>query len=487
MRMGRHITQLARTGCTEQCIPCHFREVWHRELDQGSVSAFLDDDTVLTDRPVPHGETLLADGRTMMPNGIIAEISRLSLIAESEFIAVYLTIRFPALECDFTKDIVERVLIDLDELWTTDPDGNPTINASAIGGYQPSGHRIGSLPTTPVTPRNDGRPRSSHRTPPPIYSPSRPDGHPQQVLAPIALLERPRSPPPPPYSPAPSYTEQDSTLRTDELLDRPNDAIISSSEFLANLEYVLQPLAAHAPPTPVRHGRRRTRTSPLNRPARSRAIRIPPRSIEQAQPQEIAPLGQSPHPNIRPSMVSPPTRQRLPQQLTRMRRPQPITRSPNNVQLDRFRLPSPDLVMPQTSFLSSEEDSDSSELERGQPRFYMRHSPFSDETDIDFPDYSHISPRTMPVDWYTSDTCCYPDSDESESESESESSSSSYFSLNSDDNANNERRVGSISSPTNIANYRARQREARRARSDSVESFAVSDEFSDPDSDLLHL
>lgn len=79
-----------------------------------------------------------------------------------------------------------------DRMWTTDRFGHPIDNSRMH--YEPSGHRIGSLPTTPVTPRNNGRPRSSHRTPPPQYSPARAN-HPARVLAPLALLERQQLPP----------------------------------------------------------------------------------------------------------------------------------------------------------------------------------------------------------------------------------------------------------------------------------------------------
>jgi hypothetical protein len=240
-RMARHIIQLALEGCTEQCIPCHFKEVWHREIDQQSVFAFLEQDIEVTDRPGTHGETLLADGRTMVPNGIVSEMFRLAELAGSEFIAIYLTLRYPALQRTFTEAMVDMVLMEMDELWITEADGNATLDPLAPRRHEPSGHRIGSLPTIPVTPRNGGRPRSSHRNPPPAYSPGRPEWHHQQVLAPLALLERPRLPPTA-YPDPPSYVAQDPPLWADEFMDSSNGAIISASEFLATLEYSLQPL-----------------------------------------------------------------------------------------------------------------------------------------------------------------------------------------------------------------------------------------------------
>src|SRR2546423_7938961 len=87
-RMFKHIIQLASRGCTEDCVPCHFREVWQREIDPESVSGVLEREIQVTDLPVRNGETLLADGRTIMPNGIVSEIGRLASTAGNEFIAI---------------------------------------------------------------------------------------------------------------------------------------------------------------------------------------------------------------------------------------------------------------------------------------------------------------------------------------------------------------------------------------------------------------
>jgi hypothetical protein len=384
-RMAKYIIQLALGGCTEECIPCHFREVWQREIDPESVSAFLERDTEVTDLAVPNGETLLADGRTMVPNGIVSEIARLARIAEVEFIAIYLTMRYQALQCTFTDAMVEGVLMDMDELWTTDGDGNPILAAQR---HEPSGHGIGSLPTTPVTPRNGGRPRTSHRTPPPIYSPFRPEGHPRRVLAPIALLERQRSPP--------AYVERDQPTPPEEFVHSLNDAIISADEFLANLDYVLEPLGAHAAPASARHGPWRTRPGPFDRPSRQTASRVGPPAITHPRYQEIASASQSPvpppPPQLRPALVSPPRNQRPNQH---RRRPPPIITPPNNIQLDSYGGPmrnvfrteplslvrDPDIEQrqPRLSMPPSFSENEFNLNQGQQPRFYTHRSPFDDE------------------------------------------------------------------------------------------------------------
>jgi hypothetical protein len=503
-RMARHIIQLALGGCTEQCIPCHFLEVWHRELDQESVSAFLERETEVTDRPVPHGETVLADGRTMVPNGIVSEMVRLAELAESEFIAIYLTLRYPALQSTFTEQMVDTVLMDLDELWMTGPDGNPTFNPLASRRHDPSGHRIGSLPTTPVTPRNSGRPRTSHRTPPPTYSPGRPEVHPRQVLAPIALLERQRSPPPA-YPIPPSYAEQDPTVSAEELVQPSNDAIISANEFLENLDYVLQPLGAHAPPPPARHGPWRTRLGPLDRPGRPTPTRMPLSGIEYPRHPEIAPPGQSPmpsHPTLRPSLVSPPLRQRP---THHRRRPPPIITSPISIAVDSGSIPFPVFRRTeenafQTSRFSVEEDCDNYLWEQGQPRLYMRPSPFSDEFDfqdgqprffmrpspvsdefgIDFPSPSTLPRRSTTMDWHeTSQTVLLSPRDGDEYP---ESDSSSSFLLDSDLEV-----MDSECLPDNFVNYRARQREAELQEDETLDSFVDDEVFSEPDYHMLNM
>jgi hypothetical protein len=501
-RMARHIDQLVLEGCTEECIPCHFLEVWHRELDQESVLAFLEGETEATDQPVPHGETVLADGITMVPNGFVSEILRLAELAESEFIAIYLTLRYPALQNTFTEQMVDAVLMDLDELWIIDPDGNPTLNLLASRRYDPSGHRIGSLPTTPVTPRNGGRPRTSHRTPPPTYSPGRPGVHPRQVLAPMALLERQRSPPPA-YPIPPSYVQQDSTVSAEELTHPSNDAIISANEFLANLDYILQPLGTHAPSRP-RHGPLRTPLGPLDRPRHLTPTRMPNLGIDNHRRPEIAPLGQSPmpsHPTLRPSLVSPPLRQRP---THHRRRPPPIITSTNNVALDRYGVPFRMFRRTEENAFQTRpfslEDSDNYHWEQGQPRlnmrpspfsdepdiedgqsrFFMRSSPFSDEFDIDFPLSSSLPQCSTIMDWYnTSETVLLSPRDGDEYP---ESDSSSSFLLDSDlEMMNGEH------SPDNFVNYRARHREAEPEEEETVERLVDDEVFLDSDYHMLDM
>ena len=500
--MARHIAELAFRGCTEQCIPCHFREVWHRELDQESVSAFLEQDTEYTVRPVLHGETLLSDSWTLMPNGIFSEMTRLASVAGSEFIAIYLTIRYPALRWNFTEELVDRVLADVSERWITDLDGNPALDPSLTRRYEPSGHRIGSLPTTPVTPRNSGRPRSSHRTPPPIYSPGRSEGHPRQVIAPIALLERTR-PSPPPYPSPPSYAEQNSTLHGDEFPDSSNDAMIDTQEFLANLDYILQPLGSHAPRPPARHGPWRARTGPFDRPGSAATARTLPRMTEYSSFPEAAPLGQSPipfHTNVRTTLVSPQLHQRPTRRRTPRRRPPPIITSPNNIQPSRLRLSFRDSEEPEINLeqgqptlyirpspFEEEFDSDIPDQER-EPAFYMRPSSFEEDFDIDFSDHSNEPPRSTSMDWNPSEDVVAPSLHYGPTDSGSSPSSSASSSPDLNGDTNHQRRPALMGSPDNIANYRARQREARRRRREAelpegemVESMVEDEEFSDPD------
>ena len=407
LRMSRHITELALRGCTEECIPCHFREVWNREIDQDSVLAVLEQDTEYTDQPVTHGERLLADGWTAVPNGIVSEMIRLTSIAKTDSIAVYLTMRYPALPARFTEELVERVLNDVAEQLVTGPDGNTILDPSLTRRWEPSGHRIGSLPTTPLTPRNDGRPRSSHQMPPPTYSPCRPEGHPRQVLAPLELLERPPS-----YRNPPSYVGQFPPLDDADDNDPDDDSDDGIEDFLASLDNF------HILRTPFRRAAWEFQTGRLllDRRSRPAPIRTPPPSMGHPGHREIAPFGESSipsHASVRPTILSPRFRQSPTQRHTPTRRPTPIITSPNNVRPPLFLTPSWGSQEPGVV------------IEQARPTVRPTRWPTGEEFDIDIAYDYDISSGSESAYHITSETVFLPSPSHGPTDSPSSSSSSS--------------------------------------------------------------
>lgn len=358
---------LALDGCTTPCIPCHFREVWHREIDMESIQAVLEDDMMETQLPVPNGETMREITREIcnppyrqsvmvwVPDGIMAKISAFAFNTDSNFIARYLDYRYAgSTGITWSVSTINELLCQIDDQWTTDAGGNPVANPHV------SGHHIGSLPTTPVTPRNNGRPRSSHRIPPPMYSPARPND-PRAVLAPLALLEAQSHPlrqqtPPPSYAslarpPPPSY-----------------DVEADANNLLDSLEELLPPAMHVQPPYtgPIRERLPRQRPRTLNR-----ARRPPPIQTTFPTPESEAVRREGrPHGQIRPPPQSTvaPVGTMLATDFLEM------TRTPHR-SIPEF------ITSPNTWSAQCFE----------QPRLVMRDSPFDDE----FPSYPVYPPHSL--------------------------------------------------------------------------------------------
>ena len=465
----------ALDGCTEHCIPCHFLQTFHREIDTDSVHAVLEDDTLSTQRSVPHGETLIAlsyptgqrdeEGREIRnfhsswhPDGALSEIANLALTEESYFIAKLLNRRYFHTGITYTASEIDQILFQRDEMWTTDVNGDPMLIPNNGRCPTPSGHHIGSLPTTPVTARNNGRPRTSHRLPPPIYSPPR-ERHPGRILVPLALVERQslrQQTPPPPYvsllRQAQSFSQMPPRY-TPPIVTNGSEA--AANDFLDLLSDDFLPIG------PIRHRTPRHRPGPLNRSRRPAPLQLtvpapwrrpaPPDFVSSPNNYLVGRPRQIDQPRfvMRPS----PFEEDFPRQTTLI-----MTSSPFDDELPQEDQPR--FVMRSSPF---EDDPP----EGTQPSFFMRSSPFYGE--FESPPFPAELDR--PISWYATPT--------------TDSLSPSYGPTDSEssDEEGDE-------SPINFANYRRRQREGRQRQQQAIEEGLTTPEeahspLSSPDRDRL--
>lgn len=185
-------------GCTPACMPCHFYEMWNRELAQEDFRDVLMGLVHATDHLPQGGIMIVRSEGFWLPAGIYYEVLRLAG-----------TGRF--LEVETIKHIIldrfEVTLDDEDLHWIFSVYQERSLTAHNSGtrslgpGERPkhSGRHIDDLPVVPVTAREGGH-RTSFATPPPLYSPDRPGGHPERADDPMAPWGD-REAGLPPYSP----------------------------------------------------------------------------------------------------------------------------------------------------------------------------------------------------------------------------------------------------------------------------------------------
>ena len=151
-------------NCTARCLPCHFHEMFHRELAEEDCYAVLEGDMEPTDQYPQNGITDVMGAA--VPTGIFYEVTSyvrggFTNLQIKEFINIrFATILDQALIASIAQTYEDRAL----------------SRFIAGRGYDLSterpphvGRRIDSLPSTPVTAR-EGNPRTSFiTTPPPLY------------------------------------------------------------------------------------------------------------------------------------------------------------------------------------------------------------------------------------------------------------------------------------------------------------------------------
>ena len=153
-----------RNHCTARCLPCHFHEIFHRELAEEDCQAVLEGDMESTDQDPQNGITEVMGAA--VPTGIFYEVisclrNNHTILQIKELISIrFATILDPDLIASIGEVHEDRALSHFNrgrrhELSTERP--------------RHVGHRLNSLSLTPVTAR-EGTPRTSFMTtPPPLY------------------------------------------------------------------------------------------------------------------------------------------------------------------------------------------------------------------------------------------------------------------------------------------------------------------------------
>ena len=221
-------------------------------------------------------------------------------------IAMYIEEAHQALGWGVEEWHIQRILDSIDGMDFTGPNGNPVAPSAYFALQDRNGHRIGSLPTTPVSARF-GRPRSSHAVPPPIYS-AVPSG--AQIEMPLSMLERQAWSPPPSYMRATDTPRQDETSGSENphseanhLLEAADQNFNPSDSDVTQARYVLDlpmPPVGDLPLQPLRRrgaGHRRPAYPiplPIMIPSHSEGMRALARMLEPTLQDSDDPMDASP-------------------------------------------------------------------------------------------------------------------------------------------------------------------------------------------------
>lgn len=186
VEQAKYLFQLKEQGCTSECIQCHFRQRYLREVDSDDIEAFLADSLQAIEGSwAVQGEIVPAwddSFPVVVPSGIYWDVLKLH---KEEVSTVRVAIK---LAHDWDLSDRERVAIEghYEDTLPMNTEGVP-IYPPTIEPEEHPGRTIENLPTTPLTPRL-GRPRSSFSIPPPAYE-GRPTfngvqfRHPHEVVA----------------------------------------------------------------------------------------------------------------------------------------------------------------------------------------------------------------------------------------------------------------------------------------------------------------
>ena len=155
-------------GCASECLSCHFRERYLRDLDPDNIESVLANEFQVTDSPIHGGEMIVGwvDGvPVIIPDAIFWDVLQLHEL-ENEQIRKYMkrSWKFP-----ISGPQIRMIFSHYEDGLDTDEDGVP-IYPDEIEPPAHDGNQIETLPTTPVTARL-GRPRTSFSMVPPEYSP----------------------------------------------------------------------------------------------------------------------------------------------------------------------------------------------------------------------------------------------------------------------------------------------------------------------------
>ena len=376
--MANQICRAQLQGCTSACIPCHFDEIFHREISEESIAALLDGDFQRTDEIVRSGHTFVIE--RWLPTGMVNEIMRLAQDNYPGFIAEYLKLKYTTAPfCLSAEEVASIVMQQEHPLTAADTGPRPSRR-------EHSGARMGELDTTSVP---SDRPGTLHRSPPPVYLRETPGGRSTGIQAPLSLLQRETLADllldlPPYYSEEPDVEQlqrNSSVQRTPPLLHshlqltdhRTDDLIDHADNFLDRIEESMRPtIPSTGLPTTssngvlVRRGARRYRGNPhirgTNRGSRRGGRHRAPRPI-QIPSGSSAPVRRTRSRSSRVSSARNSRHQQHAQQATNPEEPESETRDDSFASpVDFVRFPSPSPPLPTGEINLSPADSEDMDI-----------------------------------------------------------------------------------------------------------------------------
>lgn len=188
---ARYLIQKAESsGCTPECLACHFSELYLRDLHPDQIESILDGEYERTDLP-SHGAQIidiyrndLRMGVVSIPDGIYFKV--ISMYNDHDAAVICLLVK-DRWNVPMTVHRIDDIADHFTDNLPRTEDGQPMIPEIVDAAPHPGVH-LTQLPTAPVSPRNHGRPRTSFSRPPPVYSP-RPSfrgldlRHPREVIS----------------------------------------------------------------------------------------------------------------------------------------------------------------------------------------------------------------------------------------------------------------------------------------------------------------